>query len=219
VVVAGVVGLAGSTAYALDTVATAHDGSLPTAGPSTGGRSGMRGGGPGGGPPGGRTTPPPGATGAAPGARPGTQDGTTGSTGTGGATGTAGSTTQTGGLLSASEPGAEVVALLEADADSYTWVAAASGSNTASGYQLATGSPVMSLGGFNGSDPWPTLDAFRQYVAAGEVHFYISGGGLGGGGAQMGGSSATAEIAQWVQETFTATTVDGVTVYDLTSPS
>jgi 4-amino-4-deoxy-L-arabinose transferase-like glycosyltransferase len=219
VVVAGVVGLAGSTAYALDTVATAHDGSLPTAGPSTGGRSGMLGGGPGGGPPGGRTTPPPGATGAAPGARPGTQDGTTGSTGTGGATGTAGSTTQTGGLLSASEPGAELVALLEGDADSYTWVAAASGSNTASGYQLATGSPVMSLGGFNGSDPWPTLDAFRQYVAAGEVHFYISGGGLGGGGAQMGGSSATAEIAQWVQETFTATTVDGVTVYDLTSPS
>jgi 4-amino-4-deoxy-L-arabinose transferase-like glycosyltransferase len=213
VVVAGVVGLAGSAAYALDTVATAHDGSLPTAGPSTGGRSGMRGGGPGGAPTGGQAqrTPPTGATGAAPGARPGAQDGTTGRTG---------STTQTGGLLSASEPGAELVALLEADADSYTWVAAASGSNTASGYQLATGSPVMSLGGFNGSDPWPTLEAFQQYVADGEVHFYISGGGVGGGGgAQMGGSSATAEIAQWVQETFTATTVDGVTVYDLTSPS
>ena len=32
----------------------------------------------------------------------------------------------------------------------------------------------------------------------------------------MGGSSASSEIAAWVAENFTATTVDGVTLYDLT---
>ena len=102
--------------------------------------------------------------------------------------------------------------LLEADADSYTWVAAAIGSNTASGYQLATELPVMAIGGFNGSDPSPTLAQFKQYVADGEIHWFIASGGTGGG---MGGSGTSSEISQWVEDNFTATTVDGVTLYDL----
>ena len=61
-----------------------------------------------------------------------------------------------GGLLDASTPSAALVALLEADAGSYTWVAAAVGAQSAAGYQLATELPVMCLGGFNGSDPCPT---------------------------------------------------------------
>jgi len=121
-----------------------------------------------------------------------------------------------GGLLDASTPGAALTALLEADSSSYTWVAAAVGAQTAAGYQLATGHPVASLGGFNGSDPWPTLDAFKALVADGQIHYFI-GGGLGGGG--NGGSSATSEITSWVTATFTAQTVDGVTVYDLTAPT
>ena len=108
-----------------------------------------------------------------------------------------------------------MVARLTADADRYTWVAAAVGAQTAAGYQLATGDPVMSLGGFNGSDPWPTLDVFKAYVESGQVHYFIAGGGMGG---SNGGSSATSEIAQWVADTFTSQTVDGVTVYDLTAP-
>ena len=75
----------------------------------------------------------------------------------------------------------------------------------------------MSLGGFNGSDPWPTLEVFQQYVADGQVHYFI-GGGTGMGRAN-GGSSATSEIAAWVADNFTATTVGGVTVYDLTAPT
>jgi hypothetical protein len=38
-------------------------------------------------------------------------------------------------------------------------------------------------------------------------------------GQANGGSSATSAISTWVAATFTATTVDGVTVYDLTSPT
>jgi hypothetical protein len=107
-----------------------------------------------------------------------------------------------------------MVALLQADADRYTWVAATIGSNNASGYQLASGEAVMPIGGFNGTDPSPTLAQFQQYVAAGKIHYFIGGGT--GGGTRTGGSAAAAEIANWVQQNFTASTVGGVTVYDLT---
>lgn len=117
-----------------------------------------------------------------------------------------------GGLLSASTPGDELTALLRSRADDFTWVAAAIGSNTASGYQLATERPVMPIGGFNGSDPSPTLEQFQQYVADGQIHYFLAGG-MGGG---RGGEGTASQITQWVEETFTATTVDGVTVYDLT---
>jgi 4-amino-4-deoxy-L-arabinose transferase-like glycosyltransferase len=105
-----------------------------------------------------------------------------------------------------------VTALLQEDAGDYTWVAAAVGSNAASGYQLATEEPVMAIGGFNGSDPSPTLAEFQQHVAEGEIHYFVGGGGFG---RSMGGSSASSEIASWVEQNFTATTVDGVTLYDL----
>ncbi|MDX5459725.1 ArnT family glycosyltransferase [Micromonospora tulbaghiae] len=118
-----------------------------------------------------------------------------------------------GGLLDAREPSAEMTALLTADADDYTWVAATVGSNNASGYQLATGRPVMPIGGFNGSDPSPTLAQFQRHVADGRIHYFLGGGGF----RANGGSNASAEIAAWVAANFTATTVDGVTVYDLSS--
>ena len=185
------VSLAGPTAYAVETAATPHTGSIPSAGPATAG--GFGGGGPGGGamPQGG--TPP-------------TQQGT-GTQPGGGA----------GGLLNGSESTDTITALLQEDAASYTWVAAAVGSNSASGYQLASEEPVMAIGGFNGSDPSPTLEQFQAYVAAGQIHYFIASGGGGFGGNQMGGSSASSDIAAWVAANFTATTVDGVTLYDLTA--
>ena len=127
-----------------------------------------------------------------------------------------------GGLLQAATPSAELTALLTSNASAYTWVAAAVGSNNAAGYQLATGQPVMAVGGFNGTDPAPTLAQFKQYVAEGNIHYFIGGGmggGMGGmrGGASTGGSSDANEIAAWVQETFTASTVGNTTLYDLTA--
>jgi 4-amino-4-deoxy-L-arabinose transferase-like glycosyltransferase len=119
-----------------------------------------------------------------------------------------------GGLLDASTPSSQLVALLQEDADRYTWVAAAVGAQSAAGYQLATGDPVMSLGGFNGSDPYPTLAEFKALVAAGSVHYYI-GGSSGGGPGGAGGSSVSA-VSSWVSENFASQTVDGVTLYDLT---
>jgi 4-amino-4-deoxy-L-arabinose transferase-like glycosyltransferase len=203
-------GMAGPAAYSLQTAATPHDGSIVTAGPAVA-SSGF-------GPGGGRmpanvpngATPPAGRNGTF-----GPPTGTNGDGFPGGATGgrTGGANGRgTGGLLGASAPGEQLVALLEDDASDYTWVAAAVGSNNASGYQLATQEPVMAIGGFNGSDPSPTLEQFQQYVADGKIHYFIGGGGFAG---QNGGSNASSEIAAWVQENFEATTVDGATIYDL----
>jgi 4-amino-4-deoxy-L-arabinose transferase-like glycosyltransferase len=97
-------------------------------------------------------------------------------------------------------------------------VAATTGANEAAGYQLATGLPVMAIGGFNGTDPTPTLAQFEKLVSAGKVRYYIAGG-MGGGGGPGGGSGSgdSSEIASWVESHFTAKTVGGVTIYDLTS--
>src|SRR5205823_4239060 len=54
--------------------------------------------------------------------------------------------------------------LLQTDAGDYRWVAATIDANSAAGYELATGEAVMAIGGFNGSDPAPTLAQFQAYV-------------------------------------------------------
>ncbi len=112
--------------------------------------------------------------------------------------------------------GTQLAATLSENADSYTWVAAGIGSQTAAGYQLATGDPVMAIGGFNGSDPSPTLEQFQQYVADGEIHWFIAGSSGGPGGMGPGGGTSS-EITTWVEQNFDSVTVDGVTLYDLTT--
>ncbi|MBB5914218.1 4-amino-4-deoxy-L-arabinose transferase-like glycosyltransferase [Nocardia transvalensis] len=276
---AGVIGLAGPVAYTVDTLATGHEGAIPSAGPRSGGMFG-----PGGRPPGnargmmfggpgmpaqdgfakrnganptactptGQGVPPapngvpgtrnqgtpgisprqggapgtgngtPGATGGAPGTGngspgaaggvPGMGNGAAGFCGDGGPGGFRGGP---GNLLGASRPTERLATMLEEDADAYTWVAATIGSNSASGYQLATERPVMPIGGFNGSDPFPTLDTFRDYVSAGKIHYFI-GGERGPG--DNSADSPSAQITAWVKEHFTAQEVDGVTLYDLTQP-
>ena len=102
------------------------------------------------------------------------------------------------------------------DASSYSWVAAMVGANGAAGVQLAVDEPVMAIGGFNGSDPYPTLAEFRTLVGEGRIHYFIDSGGFGG---QQGGSRSGDRISAWVQGNFTARTVGGVTVYDLTAPT
>lgn len=205
-----VAALAGPTAYSLTTVNSSYTGSIVTAGPSTGGRGGP------GGMPGGGTT----QNGAG---MPGGQlGGTTPPTGGGTAGGGAGGGGGMGGLLDASTPSTEVVAALSENAASYRWVAAAIGSQNAAGLQLGSGLPVMAIGGFNGSDPSPTLAQFQAYVEQGVIHYFAASGngGMGGrGGAGMGGSGTASEISSWVEANFATVTIDGTTFYDLTAPA
>ena len=223
-----VIALAGPTAYSLSTASTSHGGAIPSAGPATGfGFPGPGGPGrgafrpfPGGNPPAGVV--PPGAAGGT--LRPGGFAGRAPTFPGGGTTGTrrsggfgGGGRGGIGGLLNGSTPSAALVKVLEKNSSSFTWVAAAVGSNEAAGYQLATGKPVMAIGGFNGSDPTPTLAQFKQYVAAGRIHYFVGGGGFGGRAPQGTTSSTSAAITSWVTTTFTAKTVGAVTIYDLST--
>ncbi|MDX8053155.1 glycosyltransferase family 39 protein [Lentzea sp. BCCO 10_0798] len=117
-----------------------------------------------------------------------------------------------GGLLDATTPDAEVVTLLQADAGTYRWAAATIGSNNAAGLQLASGQPVMALGGFNGTDPAPTLAEFQEMVRSGQIHYYVAAGRMMQGET---GSDAAHDIAAWVAENYTATTVSGSALYEL----
>ncbi|MGW7303331.1 ArnT family glycosyltransferase [Streptomyces sp. NPDC054829] len=120
-----------------------------------------------------------------------------------------------GGLLNGASVSDEAQALLEKDAGDYTWAAAAIGAQNAASYQLSTGEPVMAIGGFNGTDPSPTLAEFKEYVADGKIHYFIASGSGGGMGGAANGTSS--QISAWVEENFEAVTVDGTTFYDLTS--
>jgi 4-amino-4-deoxy-L-arabinose transferase-like glycosyltransferase len=234
-----VAGIAGPTAYTLSTVNSAHTGSIPTAGPAgasmmggmggggrggfgggnrtggTGTKPGQQGGGTtqnqGGGFPGGGTMPG-GGTGTTPGGGTtqnqggGFGGGRTGDGGMGGGGGV-------GGLLNGATVTSAAKKLLQTDASKYTWVAASIGSQNAASYQLATGDPVMAIGGFNGTDPSPTLAQFKKYVADGKIHYFISGS-TGMGGSSSTGSSS--QITSWVEKNYKKVTVGSATFYDLT---
>jgi 4-amino-4-deoxy-L-arabinose transferase-like glycosyltransferase len=208
--------LAGPAAYTVDTVSTAHTGAIPSAGPAVatgGGPGGPFGGGGGGG----RFGGPGGAFGGGFGGGV-PRGGPNSAFGGGGGNPGAGRGNPGGGtgFLGASRPAGDLVNLLQANANRYSWVAATVDANNAAGYELATGDPVMAIGGFNGTDPTPSLAQFQQYVRDGKIHYFIAGGrGLGSGST----SSNAGQISAWVQQNFTATTVGGVTVYDLTSPA
>jgi hypothetical protein len=202
-VAALVASLGTAGAWTLATAAEAHTGAIPSAGPTgynTGvvrvaNAGGFRGGqnGPGGG------------QGGVPGGGPG---------GGAGAPNMPGVFRAIGSALLGDETNKELVALLQKDASSYRWIAVMSAASNAAPVQLATRTPIMALGGFNGTDQSLTLAQFKAYVSAGDVHYYIAGGGYSG----SPNTGVEAEIATWVQQNFTKVTVGTATLYDLTAP-
>jgi 4-amino-4-deoxy-L-arabinose transferase-like glycosyltransferase len=188
------------------------------------GGSGGTAGGFGGTPPGGtrRSAAGPG-TGTGAGTGTGTGTGTGAGTGTGTGTGAGGAPAGTGadgmrgvggagGLSGSTQVSSALVKLLEQDASKYRWIAATEGTQSAAPIELATGGDaVLAIGGFNGTDPAPTLAEFKAMVAKHEIHYYV-----GQGGNSFGGGSGSSAIASWVTAHFTSQTVGGVTVYNLT---
>jgi 4-amino-4-deoxy-L-arabinose transferase-like glycosyltransferase len=206
VAAAGVaVALAGPAAYTLATVQTAYNGAIPSAGPAVSFSDGLgRGRG--------------GLTGVPPGAFAQLGNGNDFAPPAGMSFGPGGVTDTPfqqggGGFLGTSRVGSQLAAMLESNASRYQWVAATVNANSAASYELATGEPVMAIGGFNGTDPAPTLAQFQQLVAQGKIHYFI------GGGRGMASGASSSQIESWVSSNFTSTTVDGVTVYDLTQPA
>jgi 4-amino-4-deoxy-L-arabinose transferase-like glycosyltransferase len=227
--------LAGPVAYSLDTVATAHAGALPSAGPTVAsfggpggaggpGRGGVPGGASGFGPPGGSGSSNGLGRGGAPGAGPtGSQaSGRTGASGfpgrshgrSGGLGGRGGASAGGfGGLGGSTQVSSALTALLKDGASGYRWAAATVSSDSAAPLQLASGEPVMSIGGFNGTDPAPTLAQFERYVADHDIHYFVGANSHSFGG----GSGDAAQITKWVEAHFRSQTVGGETVYNLAS--
>lgn len=199
-VMAATVALAGAGAIGLATASMTHSGSIPSVGAVSTSAMGGPGGAPGGGPGGGTSG-----------------SGMPGGTPSGAISGTPSGTTSGGSANgdSATSDSALVTALRSSTT---RWAAAASSSMTAGPLELASGAAVMSIGGFNGSDSAITLEQFKALVAAGQIHYFIADGMSGGPGGPGGGqSSAWSSISAWVTSTYTATTLGGTTVYDLTA--
>jgi 4-amino-4-deoxy-L-arabinose transferase-like glycosyltransferase len=100
---------------------------------------------------------------------------------------------------------ARLIGYLEANQGSSTFLVAAFGAHASAPIIIATGKPVVTVGGFNGGDPAPTLRQFQALVANGKVRFVLVGGGGfgggfggggGGGGGRAGGGNAS--ITDWV---------------------
>lgn len=103
----------------------------------------------------------------------------------GGAGGTAGAG-GIGGLGGNTQVSSALTTLLRDGAAGDRWAAATVSSDSAAPLQLASGEPVMSIGGFNGTDPVPTLAQFERYVAEHEIHYFV-----GANADSFGGGSAT----------------------------
>jgi 4-amino-4-deoxy-L-arabinose transferase-like glycosyltransferase len=101
---------------------------------------------------------------------------------------------QPGGLGSAAN--AALVTYVQANRGTTKYFLAVFGAQAAAPYITATGESVLPIGGFDGSDPVPTLQQFTSLVAQGDLRFVqLSdkatgiGGGKGGG---MGGPAGAA---------------------------
>jgi 4-amino-4-deoxy-L-arabinose transferase-like glycosyltransferase len=216
-----------SEAFAQYTMQNTQTGAILRAGPTTSGVTGGfggAGGGPGGPPngsnglgnrPGGGFGPTPGnAQGGTPPAPP-SGAGATGRANANGAFGNRafgriGGRSNFGGGRGGSSASSTLVTYLEQHRGTAKYLVATTNSNSAAPLIIATGQPVMSLGGFSGSDPILTTAQFASLVKAGEVrYFLINGGGPGG----QGGSSG---ITSWIQAHSKSITVGGTQLYEYT---
>jgi 4-amino-4-deoxy-L-arabinose transferase-like glycosyltransferase len=206
--------LAGPAAYSIATVDHGQTGSSPTAGPASVAGGGLHGGG---------------HAGFGDGAQP---------QGAGSDSHAAGSRADFGGgFAGGAATGAKgdtanaaLVKYLESNRDGAKYLVAATGSTTAAPIGLASDDPVITMGGFTGADPAPTVAQLQSLVGSGELRYVLVGGGFGGdrasgsapagdhasaarasGGARSGGGDSTvsAERTQWVEAHCTAVTVPG----------
>src|SRR5207248_7694994 len=78
-----------------------------------------------------------------------------------------------GGLGGSTQVSSALTRLLTAGSAGYTWAAATVGSESAAPLQLATGKPVLAIGGFNGTDPTTTLAQFERLVSEHKIHYFV----------------------------------------------
>jgi 4-amino-4-deoxy-L-arabinose transferase-like glycosyltransferase len=73
------------------------------------------------------------------------------------------------------------------------WLVAVPDCSTAESIILATGKPVMALGGFSGNDKILTVASLSKLVKEGQIKYYMVGGSKGGG------SESSDDVTTWVK--------------------
>ncbi|WP_405626908.1 glycosyltransferase family 39 protein [Streptomyces sp. NBC_00016] len=218
--------LAGPAAYSASAATSSTNGTNPTAGPSTGGMGGMGGGGGqrpsgAGGGPGTNSGDAPSGSGdgqemGQPPSNSGDSTDDGGSTGSGTAesgtteSGTAESgstesgTTESGsadgrtggGMGGGTQVSSAMITYLKKNQDGAGWLVAVATDQTASSIILESGEPVISMGGWSGSDNAMTLAKLKSLVKAGKLHYIVVG--------DSGQGSSNSEISTWVKANGTA---------------
>ncbi|WP_370073012.1 ArnT family glycosyltransferase [Streptacidiphilus sp. MAP5-3] len=73
---------------------------------------------------------------------------------------------------------------------------------TASPFILATGAPVLPVGGFTQQAPWPTVDGIRRDVTTGQLRYVLlaehASSPFGGGAPQSRKPTTAAQVGSWV---------------------
>ncbi|MDQ0258720.1 4-amino-4-deoxy-L-arabinose transferase-like glycosyltransferase [Sinomonas atrocyanea] len=95
------------------------------------------------------------------------------------------------------------------------WPGATIGSASAARYQLATQRSVLAIGGFDGTDPFPTLRDFQSKVEAGQVGLLIVGNVPP---AASLGQGESAKILAWVKTAYRCEPAGHACVYHLQPP-
>ncbi|MFG2777120.1 ArnT family glycosyltransferase [Streptomyces prunicolor] len=192
--------LAGPAAYSVSAATSSTNGTNPTAGPSTGGGMGGGGGGMGGAPSGTKSGTKP--SGSAPsgtrpsgsGSAPSSSSSSSSSTESGSESGAqqAGG----GGMGGDTQVSSAMITYLKKHQDGATWLLAVSTDQTASSIILESGQPVISMGGWSGSDNAMTLAKLKSLVKSGKLHYIMV--------SSTGGQGTSSEITTWVKAHGTA---------------
>ncbi|PTT67591.1 glycosyl transferase [Arthrobacter sp. HMWF013] len=109
-------------------------------------------------------------------------------------------------------PNDGILRKIEAVPDEVTWATAVVGSESAANYQLELGRAVMPIGGFDGTDPYPTLEQFKTLVDQKRVGS-LTVQNLPPLTSEGRGESA--RIVEWVRSNFAPDKFDGSEFYDL----
>lgn len=191
--------LAGPAAYSVSAATTAStNGTNPTAGPSTGGGMGGGGGGqrPSGNAPSETTGNSSSSSGQSMGQPPSGGNAPSGSDTSSSTSSNSGEQTTGGGMGGSTQVSSAMITYLKKNQDGATWLVAVATDQTASSIILESGQPVISMGGWSGTDNAMTLAKLKSLVKSGKLHYIVI--------SSDGGQSTNSAISTWVKKNGTA---------------
>ncbi|MCT9081748.1 hypothetical protein N4G65_35215, partial [Streptomyces fulvoviolaceus] len=109
-----------------------------------------------------------------------------------------GTTQTTGGGGGSTQVSSAMITYLKKNQDGATWLLAVATDQTASTIILESGQPVISMGGWSGSDNAMTLTKLKSLVKSGKLHYIVI--------SDSGQGSTSSAISTWVKKNGTAVT-------------